>query len=63
MHYPENALPMHNFPDSILGIVMVSNSLSDENIKILEIYLQKHLIKSKIIEKWKFSSKFHQTSL
>ena len=51
MHYPENALPMHNFPDSILGIVMVSISLSDENIKILEIYLQKHLIKSKIIEK------------
>ena len=37
---------------------MVSISLSDQNIKIIENYQQKHLIKSKIIEEWQFSPKW-----
>ena len=41
----------------ILGLVVVSISLSDESIKILEIQQQKHLIKSKVIEEWQFSLK------
>ena len=40
----------NRFPHCILGIVMVSISFSDANIKILNIYQQKHLIKIRIIE-------------